>query len=229
MSKLSSLTLALTAYNEEEAVPQTAARAIRFLSDTAERWELLIVDDGSTDGTVDILRTLTESHANVRILTHETNRGMGAAIRTAIEAAQSKWFCTIAADGQVDPLDLTAFIEPALYYPAVFSTYLNRRDGWDRTFLSNGLRLLMAITTGTWKIPTGNYFIQTNILKSFHLRSTSFFVNFEVFLETRRSRHPYVWVQIPCAARPSGQSKIRNVRTILRVTRELFRYRLGLP
>jgi len=223
--KLDSLTLALTAYNEEDALPRTVERALELLPQAAKRWELLIVDDGSTDGPAQVAGSLEVRHNGIRVLRHDQNRGMGAAIRTAIDASQMEWFCTIAADGQVDPRDLTTFLEPAQYCSAIFSTYSTRRDGIDRAFLSAGLRILLTLLTGAWNIPTGNYFIKTEILKSLSLHSNSFFANYEIYLSVRKRNIPYVWTSLPCTPRDTGKSKVRNLKTIFRVWNELVRYR----
>ncbi len=223
---LSSLTLALTAYNEGDNLSNTIARAIEFLPKAADAYELLIIDDGSTDSTPAIAERLAAENSKIRVICHPRNLGMGAAIRTAIRETKMKWFCTIAGDGQVNPNDLLTFVEPAQYHPAVFSTYSTRQDGVDRWILSNGLRILIFLISGVWKIPTGNYFIQSELIRSFPFTSESFVVNYEVFLNVRKRKLSYVWVQIPCTPRASGKSKVRNLKTIFRVARELIRYRL---
>ncbi len=224
--KLPSLTLALTAFNEELGLGATVDKALSFLPTAAERWELLIINDGSTDGTAEIADGLARRHRQVKAIHRETNGGMGAGIKTAIQAAEMEWFCTIAADGQVDPHFLEALKAPAMQAPAVFTTYSTREDGLDRKVLTQGLRYLILLTTGTWKVPTGNYFIKTAILKTLPLRSDTFVVNYEIYFEVRRRPIPLVWTQIPCVPREAGASKVRNVRKILSVMEEVLLYRL---
>ncbi len=224
--KLPSLTLALTAFDEEANLIETVKRALEFLPTAAEEWELLIVDDGSRDKTRAIAAEFADRDPRIGLLIHDQNRGMGAAIQSAIHHARMTWFCTIAADGQVDPRDLSALVEKTAEASTVFSTYSIRQDGIDRSLLSAGLRFLIGILTGNWKIPTGNYMVPTIRLKELHLHSETFFVNYEIYLELCRRKISMAWTEIPCSVRSEGSSKIRNFRKIFKVAGELFRYRL---
>ena len=226
MAAIDSLTLALTAYNEEEALASTASRAIAFLQEKAASWQLIIVDDGSTDKTSEIAKQIEANNDGVVVVVHDQNGGMGRAIKSAIQHANQRWFCVIAADGQVDPKDLAEFCKPAMDGAAVFSTYRNRDDGLDRWVLSSGLRVIFLVLMGIWRVPTGNYFVPTGLAKSFELLSDSFVANFEVYFNVRRQKGPVKWVSLPCARRQTGVSKVRSLKNIWRVFVELLRFRL---
>jgi dolichol-phosphate mannosyltransferase len=69
-------------------------------------FEMVFVDDGSADGTGDVLRALKASTPELRVLRHAARCGQSAAIRTGVKAARAPWIATLDGDGQNDPADL---------------------------------------------------------------------------------------------------------------------------
>src|SRR6476620_11619564 len=96
-------------FNERER-PAKAIAAV-LAANVADSYELLIIDDGSTDGTVDILRNGSWP-SEVRIVYHERNRGKGAAIRTALTEARGQYTTIMDADLEYEPGDIPALLGP---------------------------------------------------------------------------------------------------------------------
>lgn len=109
------LSVLIPVYNERYLVAELIRRVLAApLPDNIER-ELVIVDDGSTDGTRDILRKIAgENPGTIRYLPHEKNQGKGAAIRTAIAAATGELCIFQDADLEYDPRDYARILEPLL-------------------------------------------------------------------------------------------------------------------
>ena len=77
------------AYNEKGTLQAVVEAAIRFLETFAERYEVLIIDDGSNDGSIAIAQQLEKENAQtVKVIAHEVNKGIGMALRTGYAAAQ---------------------------------------------------------------------------------------------------------------------------------------------
>lgn len=114
---------ALPVYNEVGHVADVVREVRRYST------EVLVVDDGSTDGTADVLASL----AGVRRLTHETNQGYGAALRSAFEYAQRENFqvlVTIDCDGQHEPKRIPRFVAACAGWDIVSgSRYLKAYPG----------------------------------------------------------------------------------------------------
>ncbi len=104
------LTVIMPVYNEAATVETAIQRVWRVPLDV----ELVCVDDGSTDGTADVLRRLQADGVIDRLIVHEHNRGKGAAVRSGIRAATGDIVVVQDADLEYDPLDLPGLIQPIL-------------------------------------------------------------------------------------------------------------------
>ena len=104
------LTVIMPCYNEAEVIASVLPEIIQVVREND--WRFIVVDDGSTDGSYRILQGFAAD--GVTVLHHKLNRGYGAAIKTGIRAAETKYVVTIDADGQHDPADLKRLLDIAL-------------------------------------------------------------------------------------------------------------------
>ena len=99
-------------YNELATVERAIERVLA-VDASVDRFELIVVDDGSTDGTRELLATRNWPES-VRILHHERNRGKGAALRTGLGEAGGEYCTVMDADLEYDPSNLGALLAPLL-------------------------------------------------------------------------------------------------------------------
>lgn len=99
------LSVVIPARNEALNIAPLVAE-IRAALDGAVDYEIIYVDDGSSDGTPDVIRGLMGGFPRLRLVAHAKSCGQSAAIRTGIAAAQGSWIATLDADGQNDPADI---------------------------------------------------------------------------------------------------------------------------
>lgn len=104
----------------------------RTLAD--REFEMICVDDGSVDGSTDVLHSLESRFSRVRIHRHERSRGQSAAIASGVRVARAEWVVTLDGDGQNDPADIPALcatLERLLPTPSlVVGWRKNRKDPW---------------------------------------------------------------------------------------------------
>lgn len=137
------LSVIVPAYNEEENVIPLAEEIIAALSNLPGGFELILVDDASSDSTTRIIREF--QHANVRAVFHRINCGQSAAVGSGFHAARGEWVATLDGDGQNDPSDLPAMLEKAIKegVDCVTGVRAKRLDTFIRRFSSktaNGFR-----------------------------------------------------------------------------------------
>jgi dolichol-phosphate mannosyltransferase len=140
------LSVVIPVCNEAENVGPLAQEIQAALADHRP-FEIIFVDDGSTDGTVAALQAVRASIPEIRLLQHSQRSGQSRAVCTGVEAARAEWVATLDGDGQNDPADIpellraVAAAEPSL--KLVMGNRTTRKDTWLRRISSrvaNGVR-----------------------------------------------------------------------------------------
>ena len=133
-------------HNEAENVAAVVAEAAREMA-AAGPYELVFVDDGSTDETVPRLQQLAQDHPEIRVIRLDRRYAKSAALRAGVVAAHGAWIATMDGDGQNDPADLVPMLAALRDSPAPYAIVAGvrtrRQDSWSRrvaTRFANGLR-----------------------------------------------------------------------------------------
>lgn len=138
--------LIVFAYNEEATLEKVVNQCKDFIKQSGSHdAEVIIVDDGSTDGTPDICRQLGKNANGIRVIRHEKNLGIGAALRSGYDAASKTYVCAIPADGQFDVRELLQI--PAFESSVFYSFYRVEKTGYNnfRKLLTKANQFLNAI------------------------------------------------------------------------------------
>jgi glycosyltransferase involved in cell wall biosynthesis len=143
MSTLAGLSVVLACFNDQGNI----GRAVRSAADAAARasddYEVIVVDDGSSDGTLPLASELARRDPRVRVLVHAGRRGYGAAVRTGIGAARMPWILLTDAGLPVDPHELQSFLPVAPHADLVVGWRNPRGDPFSRR-LGAGARDLLV-------------------------------------------------------------------------------------
>jgi len=229
------LSLVVFAYGEEANVPTVLREILSWLQASSSPFELIFVDDGSRDRTVEVARGVLAHEPRAQVLQHERNRGIGAALKTGVGAAHLPWVTFLPCDGQIIPSALDELLKVAATAQTrnescdvVFSVYRNRDDGWQRTLFSWGIRALMRALLGVDLRSDGPYLFRRELFEPDALPPDTFFLNFEFPLRVLRARKHTSVVTIDCHPRRAGQSKSTGLRRIAGVARDLVDLRLRL-
>jgi glycosyltransferase involved in cell wall biosynthesis len=205
------LSIAVPVYNERERV----AAALKELLSTPMpvETEVIVVDDGSTDGTWEELAQIGLPE-QVRVIRHERNRGKGAALRTAIEAATGDVFVPFDADLEYNPADLQQLLRPLIAGEAdvVYGTRAFGAHTAYSFWYVVGNRMLNTYTNILFDcyisdLETCFKMVRTDILRSLDLRADGFDIEAEVTAKLLRAgRRPYE-IPITYTARSRLQGK----------------------
>ncbi len=106
-TRLTSLSIVLPCFNEEDNVAGAVSEAAGAARRVADTHEIIVVDDGSSDRTRAVAEYLALTDRNVRVVAHEHNRGYGAAVRSGFQAARMDWILLTDGDLQFDLAELT--------------------------------------------------------------------------------------------------------------------------
>ncbi|HEY0709451.1 MAG TPA: glycosyltransferase family 2 protein, partial [Polyangia bacterium] len=229
------LSLIVFAFNEATNVPLVLPEIVTWLQRRGAPFELVFVDDGSTDGTAAAARAVFAntglSDREGQVLRHERNRGIGAALKSGVRAARLPWVTFLPCDGQIAPGELDTLLNAAEQegVALVFSVYRDRDDGWQRTLLSAAIRGLIQGLFGVYMRSDGPYLFRRELFDPDLLVPDTFFLNFEFPIRVLRAGKPHQVVAIHCQRRRTGQSKSTGIRRILGVARDLVGFRMRLP
>lgn len=144
------VSLVVPVYNEEENLPLLYRRVIESLDPLGIAWELLLVDDGSTDRSVEVARTLVADDPRVTVLELRRNFGQTAAMAAGFDEARGEFIVTLDADLQNDPADIPRLLSQAANgYDIVSGWRKDRQDDfYSRTLPSKIANGLISHITG---------------------------------------------------------------------------------
>lgn len=210
MTETAKLSILIPVYNERRTIAEAVRRA-RTVDLPVDR-EILIIDDGSTDGTGEIIKRLADS--TVKVLHQPTNMGKGAALRLGIQESTGDYIVVYDADLEYDPRDWPALLRPALEGEAQ-AVYGSRFTGERRNMMFwhwVGNRFLSLVTnilynTTLSDMETCSKLIDGDLIRSLHLASNRFDIEPEITAKLLRSGVRIYEVPIRYAGREIDEGK----------------------
>ena len=106
MERISSLSAFFPAYNDGGTIPSMVLTALMAMRQVTDDYEVIVVNDGSSDYTSQVLEELASRYPELRVIHHPQNRGYGGALRTGFAAATKNWLFYTDGDAQYNPLEL---------------------------------------------------------------------------------------------------------------------------
>jgi glycosyltransferase involved in cell wall biosynthesis len=145
------LSIAAPCYNEAEGIEAVVEDWDGILSARPDSTEIVLCNDGSTDGTGAVLERLQTRFPRLRVVNNPTNGGYGRALSSAIQATRGDYVATIDSDGQFDVADAFALLEELERggYDAVTGFRMGKKDSAFRVLADRGMNLLVRVLFGT--------------------------------------------------------------------------------
>jgi glycosyltransferase involved in cell wall biosynthesis len=226
------LSIVMCVYNERASLMPVLERVRAVQPVDGWEKEIIVVDNYSTDGTREILRSL--SMPDVRVIFHERNLGKGASVRTGFREATGDYAVIQDADFEYDPAELTRFMATAAETgaDAVFgSRTLGGRAIYKYRKNYFGVRGLTALTNLLFggrlsDVAVGTKLVRRDVFHALNLRGSGFDLDFE--LPCKLLKRGYRIVEIPISYQPrtvAEGKKIRAVQDGLRALRVILRER----
>jgi dolichol-phosphate hexosyltransferase len=225
------LSILMPVYNERERVERAIAEVLA--TELPDEFELIIVDDGSTDGTREILRQ-GNPDPRVRLIEHTHNKGKGAAVQTALAQAQGDFSCIFDADLEYDPADLGLLMPPLLDGRTNASFGVRAFDGYtSHSFLfvlgNKGVTLACNVLYNVYlhDIMTCHKMIRTELFRSLPLRSAGFAIEPEITARLVQRGERIFEVPVHYRARATDEGKKLTAMDGVRVLGTLLRCRFS--
>jgi glycosyltransferase involved in cell wall biosynthesis len=231
VTALEGVSIVLPCHNE---APNLVA-AVRMASEAGRRHafahEVIVVDDGSRDRTLEIATTLAASDPAVRVVVHPTNRGYGAALRSGIAAARQPWVLLTDADLQLDLAELESFVPLAGDHDVIVGYRIERQDPYGRIVAA---AVWNRLVERVFRLPVRDVdcafkLIRRNLLYELELESEGATISTELLVGLLGRDARLAELGVHHRPREAGRQSGTSPRVVARALRELIalRRRLG--
>jgi dolichol-phosphate mannosyltransferase len=212
-----SLSVMIMAYNEAATIEAVVREIESHARTLCKEYELVIIDDGSTDGTGLIADQLAATMRCVRVIHHPTNLGLGYVKRTGYREARYDWVTFFPADGECPAVILDMMVPLMSEYDMVLGYIPERTDSWKAIFLAKCERLLIRLLFGNIPEFCGIYMFRRELLNRLPLTTEGrgWMIQMELIIRAHRAGCRMISVPTPMRLRTSGTSKVNNLNYII--------------
>lgn len=217
------LSVVMPVYNESLSINDVVAEVSKHILDRTERTEFVIVDDRSTDGTLECLDTLAAADSRIRVLRNPVNIGHGRSVRRAMDSSSGTWIFHLDSDGQLDPAEFELLWMHRNDSDLVLGQRITRHDPRHRLILTAVTRRFVSVLARR-RVPDANVpfkLISRDLYDHLAPRipATAFAPSILIVLGALRSGARVAEVEITHLERAHGQSTLRLGRLAKAVVR----------
>lgn len=229
MNSLPSLSIFFPSLNDSKVLPKILSEAYRIGRKITKRLEIIVIDDGSTDGTPGVLARLKKTIPVLRTIRHRSTLGYGGALRSGFNTSTAEFVFYTDGDGQYDVNDLPILVDHMNKDVDVINGIKQKRiDPWYRVFLGSVYASAMRII---FRLPIQDVdcdfrLIRGGVLRKIHLKSNGGAICVELVKRLERGGARFAEVEVHHRKRLYGRSHFYTVHNILRLIQELSALRL---
>lgn len=218
MNKLTSLSVFFPTFNEEENVSHLLEQALKYIPTFADKYELIIVDDGSEDNTKAIAQSLAEKNNHIRVVSHPENLGYGAALKTGIKAAKYEWVFFTDADLQFNFAELKDFLTFTDSYDAIIGFRKSRAEGFGRARNAYLFKLFINLLfrVHVKDIDCAFKLFKTSLMQSITLDSNGAFISAELLYKLKKNHVKFKQLPVTHYPRLRGNPTGAKLNVIFR-------------
>lgn len=218
------ISVIMPAYNESGNIESVISKAIPVLDTFAEEYEIIVVNDGSTDETKELLDTLAKSNPHLRVVHHPQNHGYGSAIRSGLKESRLDYIFITDSDGQFDFNELTEVYPHIAKTDFIVGYRLQRQDWLMRKINAYCWNVLCQtlFKTGLRDVDCAFKLFKRPILNSIQLKACGSMISTELVVKSRKAGFKILEIGVHHYPRLSGKPTGANFRVILRAFQEII-------
>jgi glycosyltransferase involved in cell wall biosynthesis len=225
------LSVFFPAYNDSGTIASMVIRTVRAAAELTPDFEIIIVDDGSGDGTADIADELARTYPQVRAVHHPRNRDYGAALRTGFRSATKDLIFYTDGDAQYDPAELKALWDSLGPDTDLVNGYkISRADPLHRILIGRLYHYIVSLLFGLKlrDVDCDFRLMRRAIFERINLEKTSGIICVEMMKKIQDAGFRIVEVPVHHYHRAYGKSQFFNYRRLFRTARDLMRLWVAL-
>lgn len=223
------LSVFLPCYNEAENLPKTVKNVTENANRVAERWELLLVNDGSKDDTLALSESFAAKDKHIRVINHPVNRGYGASLKSGLYNAKYSWIAFIDADSQFDFAEIDSFIkiQESTSADLVIGFYRKRQVAPMRKLNTFAWQVLVFLLFGLKikDIDCGFKLISKNVIDKIPKLESErgAFISSEFLIKAKKHHFKIIEIPVHHYPRRQGVGTGANIDVIIKSFIDLFR------
>lgn len=222
-----SISIFFPCYNEQDNVARVTEQALAVAEDLGADYEIIIVDDGSSDDTGRIADELAATHETVRVIHHERNLGYGAALQSGFKTATRELVFYTDGDGQFDIKEMPDLLPLMREYDIVSGYRLNRQDGFVRIlggWVWTRINCL-AFSLNMRDMDCAFKLYKRAIFDTIKMESTGALIDTEILARAAKKGYRITQKGVHHYPRTAGRQTGASAKVVLRALRELLRLR----
>lgn len=226
---MKSISLFLPTYNEEGVIEKTILNSANVLQKTFVNWEIIVVNDGSTDKTKEIVKNLRNNDRRIKLINHKVNKGYGASLQSGFYNAKYDWIVFTDSDGQFDFSEIIKFrdVQAETNSDVVIGYYKKRRVNKFKIITSKMWELSVYVLFGLHvrDIDCGFKLISKKVIDKIpRLESErGAFISSELLIKIKKAGFKMVEIPVTHFPRVQGKGTGRNISVIIKSFVDLFR------
>ena len=224
MPKLPSLTVFFPCHNEKANLDRVLDQALRVVPQVAEEYEIIIIDDGSDDGTEQFISKRARQDPPIRLIRHPVNRGYGEALKSGFRSARMQWVFYTDGDGQFDLAELPLLVEQSSSADIVSGYRLNRADPlyrkWNAFIFGMACRLFLGLNVPD--IDCAFKLYRRDIFDRLTLTTTGAMIDAEILAKASRAGRRIITIPVSHHPRIAGTQSGAKLKVILKAMREFW-------
>lgn len=227
MSKIS-LSVILPAHNEAENIKATVQSCVSYLESNVSDYEVIVVNDGSSDDTKKIVEELSSINSKVILVNHEINKGYGSALRSGFDEAKRDFIFFMDSDGQFDIQDLDRLLPLAAVDKVVIGYREDRADSFVRSLNAwmYGMYIYLMFGLNVKDMDCAFKIFPTKAYQNIRpIKSGGALFTAEFLIKLKRTGFSFKEVPVRHFPRQFGTQSGANLNVILRMFKESWKLR----
>ena len=227
-NQIESLTISIPAYNDSQSLAKLIEESEILCKALQLNFEILIINDGSADDTLQVAKDQAKKFGNIKIISHEKNLGFGETLKKVFMLPTTEWVLFLPGDNQFPVSNLTKFLEIREEYDYILGFRKERKDTANRKLYSFFYNWLVSVLSG-YKVRDVNsiVFYRSNIFEKIKLKGSSAFVHAEFFIRTSKANFRVTEMEVLHQEREFGFGSGGNLKVAANAFKELFLYIAG--
>ncbi len=220
-----SISVFFPCYNDEKSIQKLVENSLITLKKVTKDYEIIVVDDGSTDKSRNVLKKLAKNHKKLKLVFHEHNKGYGGALKSGFRTASKELVFYTDGDGQYDikelPILLNLMTEDVNFVNGI---KMSRKDPTYRIIIGNFYSLIARwlFWLPIYDVDCDFRLIRKEIIEKLSLQSSSGSICVELVKKAQRSGAKFRQLSVHHYERSYGNSQFFRISRLLSTFRELW-------